>query len=219
MVKAAIITAAGSSNRMQGKGKKELHKLKGRTVLEQSVLPFVLSEQFNFIVVTYPEGKKDELEKALHHINFPIFYVQGGKTRQESVHNALLALEKNNTDIVLIHDGARPHINEELILRVLKKTIDHGNGTPVVPSTNAMKVLNAFGDIESHLVRNQTVSAQTPQGFSFKEILEAHNKAKEDNGLFIDDSEIWSVYVGPAHTVEGDPDNIKITYPRDLNVK
>ena len=219
MIKAAIITAAGSSNRMQGKGKKELHRLKGRTVLEKSVLPFVLSEEFNFIVVTYPAGKQEELKKALHHINFPICYVQGGKTRQESVHKALLELKKDNADVVLIHDGARPHITEDLIMRVLNKTIEKGNGTPVVPSTSAMKVLNPMGDIESHLLRNRTFSAQTPQGFSFKEILEAHDKADEDRGEYIDDSEIWSVYVGPAHTVEGDPDNIKITYPKDLGAQ
>ncbi len=216
MIKAAIITAAGLSSRMQGKGKKELHRLKGRTVLEQSVLPFVLSEEFNFIVVTYPAGKEEDLRKALHHINFPIFYVEGGQTRQESVRNSLLELEKNNTDIVLIHDGARPHISEALIQRVLKKTIEQGNGTPVVPSTSAMKLLSPSGDIESHLTRNRTFSAQTPQGFSFPEILDAHNRADEDKGSYIDDSEIWSVYVGPAHTVEGDPDNIKITYPGDL---
>ena len=216
MIKAAVITAAGLSSRMQGKGKKELYRLKGRTVLEQSVLPFVLSEEFNFIVVTYPAGKEEDLKKALHHINFPIFYVQGGKTRQESVRNALLELDKNNTDIVLIHDGARPHISETLIMRVLQRTVEQGNGTPVVPSTSAMKLLSPEGDIESHLKRDRTFSAQTPQGFSFREILDAHNKANEDKGSYIDDSEIWSVYVGPAHTVEGDPENIKITYPGDL---
>ena len=219
MIKSAIITAAGSSNRMKGRGKKEFSLLRGRTVLERAVLPFVLSEEFNFIVVTFPEGKEDEMKKALHHINFPIFYVQGGSTRQESVRNALLELEKMKTDVVLIHDGARPHLSEELILRVLKGTISKGNSTPVVPSVSAMKILNATGDIESHLLRNQTVSAQTPQGFSFPEILEAHNKALDNESGFIDDSELWSVYIGPAHTVEGDPLNIKITYPQDLGHK
>ena len=219
MIKAAIITAAGSSNRMQGKGKKEFKVLKGRTVLEQAVLPFVLSEEFNFIVVTYPEGKEEEMKEVLHHINFPIFYVQGGATRQESVRNALLELEKKHTDVVLIHDGARPHITEALIERVLQNTIAKGNSTPVVPSVSAMKVLTPLGDIESHLIRSLTVSAQTPQGFSFQEILEAHNKAMEKKGTYIDDSEIWSEYIGPAHTVEGDPRNIKITYPQDLEQK
>ena len=85
MIKTAIITAAGSSNRMKGKGKKELKIVKGRTVLERAVLPFVLSEQFDHICVTYPEGRKEEMEKALHRINFPISYVQGGETRQASV--------------------------------------------------------------------------------------------------------------------------------------
>ena len=216
MIKSAIITAAGSSNRMKSRGKKEFSLLKGRTVLERAVLPFVLSEEFNFIVVTYPEGKEEEMKKALHHINYPILYVKGGSTRQESVRNALMELEKVKTDVVLIHDGARPHISEELILRVLKETINKGNSTPVIPSVSAMKVLNAMGDIESHMIRSQTVSAQTPQGFSFPEILEAHNKALLDAAGFIDDSEIWSVYIGPAHTVQGDPLNIKITYPQDL---
>lgn len=219
MIKSAIITAAGSSNRMKGRGKKEFSMLKGRTVLERAVLPFVLSEEFNFIVVTFPEGKEDEMKKALHHINFPILYVQGGNSRQESVYNALLKLNKVQTDVVLIHDGARPHLSEDLIMRVLSETIKRGNSTPVVPSTSAMKILTEAGDIQSHLVRAQTVSAQTPQGFSFPDILQAHNRALNDESSFIDDSEIWSVYVGAAHTVEGDPQNIKITYPQDLDQK
>ena len=216
MTKSAIITAAGSSNRMKGKGKKELKSIKGRTVLERAVLPFVLSEEFDSIIVTYPEGKVEELKKALHRINYPIRFIPGGETRQASVFNALEDLKKTGCDLVLIHDGARPHISEELIQRVLHGTVERGNSTPVTPSISAMKVLNTMGDIEQHLVRNTTVSAQTPQGFSFPEIMEAHEKARKDENIFIDDSEIWSVYIGPAHTVEGDPENIKITYPGDL---
>lgn len=216
MIKAAIITAAGSSARMKGGGKKELKNIKGRTVLERAVLPFVLSEEFDHICVTYPEGKKEEMEKALQRINFPISFVQGGDSRQDSVYRALLELKESRSDLVLIHDGARPHISEKLIERVLEGTIKRGNSTPVTPSVSAMKVLSPLGDIEQHLVRSSTVSAQTPQGFSYPEILEAHEKARQDENVYIDDSEIWSVYIGPSHTVEGDPDNIKITYPRDL---
>jgi len=216
MIKTAIITAAGSSNRMKGKGKKELKVVKGRTVLERAVLPFVLSEQFDHIFVTYPEGRMEEMEKALHRINFPISYVQGGETRQASVYQALVKIKDTNSDLVLIHDGARPFISEELIKRVLEGTIERGNSTPVTPSTSAMKILNPLGDIEVHLVRNMTVSAQTPQGFSYPEILEAHEKARDDENAYVDDSEIWSQYIGPSHTVEGDPENIKITYPGDL---
>jgi 2-C-methyl-D-erythritol 4-phosphate cytidylyltransferase len=219
MIKAVIITAAGSSSRMKGKGKKELKVLKGRTVLERAVLPFVLSEQFDHICVTYPVGNKEEMEKALKRINFPISYVQGGDSRQASVYNALITLRETNSDLVLIHDGARPHISEELIERVLTGTIERGNSTPVIPSVSAMKILNSHGDIEQHLVRKSTVSAQTPQGFSFQEILEAHEKANADEDSYIDDSEIWSRYIGPAHTVKGDPENIKITYPGDLKGK
>ena len=219
MKKAAIITAAGSSSRMKGKGKKEFKVIKGRTVLERAVLPFVISEEFEHICVTYPEGKKEDMEKALHRINFPISFVQGGPTRQASVFNALKKLKETDSDLVLIHDGARPHISEDLISRVLKGTIDRGNSTPVTPSISAMKVLSPLGDIEQHLIRNKTVSAQTPQGFSFPELLEAHEKADADVNEYIDDSEIWSVYIGPSHTVEGDPENIKITYPGDLKKK
>jgi 2-C-methyl-D-erythritol 4-phosphate cytidylyltransferase len=216
MIKTAIITAAGSSNRMKGKGKKELKVLKGRTILERAVLPFVLSEQFDHIFVTYPEGRKEEMEKALHRINFPISYIQGGESRQSSVYNALVNLKETQSDLVLIHDGARPNISEDLITRVLNGTINRGNSTPVTPSTSAMKILNTLGDIETHLIRSITVSAQTPQGFSYPEILEAHEKAKNDKNTYVDDSEIWSKYIGPSHTVEGDPENIKITYPEDF---
>lgn len=216
MIRAAVITAAGSSARMKGGGKKEFSLLKGRTVLERAVLPFVLSEEFQVLAVTFPAGREEEMKKALKHINFPILYVQGGATRQESVRHALEVLDAHRPDLVLIHDGARPFVTEELIRRVSEETIRRGNATPVVPSVSAMKVLNPLGDIEYHLPREQTVGAQTPQGFSFPEILEAHGQARNDGRAYVDDSEIWSVYIGPAHTVPGETQNTKITYPGDL---
>ncbi len=214
--KAVIITAAGSSSRMQGTGKKELKLLGGRTILERAVLPFVLSEHFDSIYVTHPRDGLEEMKRALTRINFPISFVQGGSSRQASVYNALKAVENDGSDLVLIHDGARPHVSEALIARVLAGTIQRGNSTPVTPSVSAMKILNDQGDIGYHLLRENTVNAQTPQGFSFPEILEAHEKAIEEKTRCIDDSEIWSLYIGPAHTVPGDPENIKITYPGDL---
>ncbi len=214
--KAVIITAAGSSRRMQGTGKKELKVLEGRTVLERAVLPFVLSENFDKIYVTYPRDGLEEMSRALARINFPICFVQGGSSRQASVYNALKAMKEDGNDVVLIHDGARPHVSEKLIQRVLEGTINRGNSTPVTPSVSAMKVLDNQGDIDFHLLRENTVHAQTPQGFAFPEILEAHEKAIEEKTQCIDDSELWSLYIGPAHTVPGDPENIKITYPGDL---
>lgn len=214
--KAALITAAGSSRRMQGGGKKELRLLEGRTVLERAVLPFVLCENFDTIYVTHPPGGLEEVRRALGRVNFPFRFVEGGASRQLSVLNALRAMRDEGCDVVLIHDGARPYVSEELIGRVLEAAVQRGNCTPVIPSVSAMKVLNDAGDIEFHLLRENTVGAQTPQGFAFPEILEAHERALEEGAVCIDDSEVWSLYMGPAHTVSGEPENIKITYPGDL---
>ena len=215
---AVIITAAGSSRRMGTGGKKEFLKLDGQSVLMMSIKPFIESKLFLLHVIVLPKEEIEKGQKLLRNLSkdSKFLYITGGATRQESVYNGLQALEKENPDIVLIHDGARPWITDTVIRKVYQKTVETGAAIPVVPSVNAMKTINPQSIIVSNLKREFTVAAQTPQGFSFTKILTSHKTASTDGLEYIDDAEIYGKYAGDVETVPGDTANRKITYLSDL---
>ncbi len=222
---ALIITAAGSSSRMGEGEKKEYRPLNGKPVLIQTLLPFIQTGLFSQVVITIPSGHKDRVKKLLtqlpqeqHQWIEKIILIEGGASRQESVYEGLKACSSSTPRFVLIHDGARPWTSAMLIRRVLFDTEEHGASIPIVPSTDAMKQINPAGYIEAHLPRQQTVCAQTPQGFSFNSILSAHREAEGQRSDFLDDAEVYAHFIGEVHTVEGERENIKITYPGDFSI-
>lgn len=226
MSSAAIITAAGSGKRMGLETNKVLLPLIDKTgdpelrgtVIEKAIQPFISLNNFNKIIITHSPADKKRLQSALRDIPVPIVYVEGGSTRQKSVCNGLKELKQDEPDTVLIHDAARPWISESLVQLVLATSEALGSAVPVIPSVNAMKLIDDEGRISDHLKREKTVSAQTPQGFHYKKILQAHIQAEKDGYEAIDDTELWDRYMGKVSTVPGDPANIKITYREDLEI-
>ncbi|MFW5711556.1 MAG: 2-C-methyl-D-erythritol 4-phosphate cytidylyltransferase [Spirochaetota bacterium] len=221
---ALIITAAGSSRRMGAGEKKEYRSLNGRPVLVQTLLPFLQSGLFSQVVITIPPGHGERVESLLqqlpqefHNWIEKIILIEGGASRQASVFAGLEACSCNPR-FVLIHDGARPRTSAMLIRRVLFDTEENGASIPVVASTDAMKQITSDGFIQAHLPRQATVCAQTPQGFAFQEILSAHRQAENERDDFIDDAEVYARYIGRVHTVEGEKENLKLTYPDDFHI-
>ncbi len=212
---------------MGGGEKKEYRRLEGKPVILRCILAFLESADFAQIVVTIPppdqeRGHRRRMEKILAPLgeSFPaalkkIRFVEGGETRQESVRSGLSAFTET-IDYVLIHDAARPWVSGELIERVMADCLLKGAVIPVIPITDALKKIDEEGFIDEHLERSLTLGAQTPQAFSYRAILDAHRRAAGDGRTYIDDSEIYSRYAGPVHTVPGEPANIKITFQRDL---
>ena len=145
-------------------------------------------------------------------------YVQGGYTRQKSVLNALEHINKAavQPDYVLIHDGARPFITDNLIYFVIQGVKEFEAAAPGIKPVDTIKEINESGFIVKHLERSLLTAIQTPQGFVFKKLFAAHKKAASDGHDYTDDSEIWGKYVGQVKLITGDPKNIKITYPGDL---
>jgi 2-C-methyl-D-erythritol 4-phosphate cytidylyltransferase len=225
---ALLLTAAGSSSRFLASSaqrqKKEYADIAGVPVLLHALEPFLRISTVRNIVITCPAGDEEVVTHLLQdwplapllENRFP-FLVSGGSSRQASVLAGLEALEGSGAAIVLIHDGARPWITKEVIERVMHGVEEHGAAIPVAPSTSAMKMVDESGKILRHLPRSQTVEAQTPQGFRFPEILTAHRKVFGDGKLYIDDAEVYDKVIGPVFTVDGDPNNRKITYRSDLS--
>ena len=247
---AAVICAAGSSKRMGGKKKEYLplpspeNKSQAAksplTVLGAAVSAFASCLQIGPIVITVPPGEEKEAAACLPpdicseklfgcEGSERIRFVPGGKTRRSSVHKALILLKSYHPSLVLIHDGARPWIKQDLIEKVIEAAIKHSAVIPALPLIETPKELCStevgpdFSDtklIKRHLRREDLCTAQTPQGFAFKEILAAHEKAREkeekENFEYTDDAEVWGEFVGQVAVIKGDPANRKITFPEDL---
>lgn len=153
-----------------------------------------------------------------------LLFVEGGQSRQASVCKALQALAENQDpeaeyqepEIVLIHDGARPFVTEDIILQVVAATQNEGAAACGIPPVDTQKEIDSQGFIVRHLNRDSLVAIQTPQGFHFKPLLQAHLMAAQDNYETTDDTAIWGTYVGPVKITPGSVDNKKITFPRDL---
>lgn len=216
---AVIITAAGSSSRMGGKIKKELLPLGKGTVLSACVKAF-LDISCKNIIITIPADGRQQALQGLESLNQTanIEFVHGGSTRQKSVYNALEYLSKKTQqpDLVLIHDGARPFVSKKLILDVIDAASKYEASVPGITPTDTIKSIDKDGFIESHLVRSSLTAVQTPQGFSFTKLWQAHKQAAADKKEYTDDSEIWSYLYGKVKVVPGDVKNFKITYPGDL---
>lgn len=215
---AAIVTAAGVSGRMGGSGKKEYRMLSGIPVLVRSILPFLHAGCRVPIIVVVPQGDIPRASALLDGRLPPdsVRFVEGGPTRQESVFHALSELSKDPPSLVLIHDGARPWVTEELILGVEEAAGRDGACIPVTRPTEAVKRVDGSGTITESIPRESLAMAQTPQGFRFAEIYAAHEKALRDGRHGADDAELYAAYEGVVSTIPGDAANRKITFAHDL---
>jgi 2-C-methyl-D-erythritol 4-phosphate cytidylyltransferase len=212
--------------------KKEFQKLKnspdGFTVLGSCVHAFAQVPSVETIVIAIPENTETVARNALPsgylETQKPeILFVTGGEDRRASVFNALCALADYNPCYVLIHDGARPWVSVALIENIIDSVKKYGAVIPLVPLTDTPKECDAPfpGEreifVKTHLKRSNTGTAQTPQGFKYPEILQAHEKAASaENAEFTDDAEIWGKFCGsPVAVIPGEQENRKITFPGD----
>ncbi len=222
-----VICAAGSSTRMGGSTKKEYLPLNNGTVLSEAVKKFLDSANVEILAITIPADGKKKAQEALFSdksieqklLETKLIFVEGGSTRQKSVFNALkkIADLKPNSDLVLIHDGARPFVTEKIIQDTLFATRECGAAVPGTTPVDTQKTMDKDGFIKEHLLRSQMTAVQTPQGFRLKELLKAHELAEKDEKEYTDDTEIWGKYCGPVKVVQGDSCNKKITFAGDYN--
>ena len=148
-----------------------------------------------------------------------IVAIHGGATRQESTRLALLALRDDAPSMVLIHDAVRPFVDAALIDRTIDAIDSRQGALPAMQVADTLKRMNGEGDVGETVPRAGLHAAQTPQGFPFWPILAAHEKAhqlgKQD---FTDDAAVAEWAKIPVRIVMGSPDNMKLTWARDMVV-
>jgi 2-C-methyl-D-erythritol 4-phosphate cytidylyltransferase len=211
-----IIAAGGSGSRMNSAIKKQYMKIGGVPILIRSVLPFIRLERFSQIVAVVPEQDFLQVRELFRMYDvLSVRLAEGGQNRQDSVYNGLLALA-DDTDLVLIHDGARPMVSEKVIERVLEGALSYGACCPAVPLKDTIKVASPEGWVKNTLDRNSLWAVQTPQAFDYRRILEAHKHASENGILTTDDCGLMEQCGHKIKIVEGDYANIKITTTEDI---
>lgn len=218
---AAVIVAGGSGKRMGTAIKKQFIKLRDKEVLAYTIEAFNKLEEISEIIVVTGEEDIKKVEKEIiqaYRLNKVSKVVAGGKERQDSVHNGLMAVA-DEMEYVMIHDGARPFISEEVLRRAIDKTIECKATIVAVPVKDTIKMINPETQIvETTPSREMLWSVQTPQSFD-KELLKAAYKEANEKGLQVtDDSMIVEAYGKQVAVVLGEYTNIKITTPEDLVV-
>ena len=212
----AIVLAGGRGKRMNYHKSKQFIEIKGKPVLVYTLEKFIYNKSIDEVILVLPEDEVDYCKKeVLQRYSLKVDrIVIGGKERQDSVFNALEAMEK--ADIVLIHDGARPFINEKIIEEGIKYANIYGAAAPGVTPKDTIKVKNEDNISVDTPDRNMLVAVQTPQCFKYDEIYQCHRKIKEENAIVTDDTSVVERCGHKVYLYEGDYTNIKITTPEDL---
>lgn len=216
----ALIFAGGTGVRMNTSSKpKQFLELHGKPIIIYTLEHFEFHEQVDNIVVVCLESWMHELQYQINRYGLKKVtqIVPGGGTGHDSIYNGLLAMKEtaSEDDIVLIHDGVRPLITEQLITENIVAVREFGTAITVEPARESVihSVDGVNVDVEPD--RSQIYIAKAPQSFRYGEILKLYEQAHEDDKRTIDSSHLLSIYDVPMHMVRSTKNNIKITEPAD----
>ena len=212
----AIIVAAGNSSRM-GTADKIFADLCGKPLFQYTLEAFIRCRIFQRIVLVL---SKDNLNRARELLSSfvkreelgRIYLIQGGRRRQDSVRIGLESLPKCKW--VAIHDGARPCVTSELIMRGVQAVELNSALIPVVPLTDTVKRVDSFGRVVDTLDRSLLYSVQTPQFFDYEDLSAVHARLSRET--FTDDSGMFEMTGRKVIIFEGSGENIKVTVPADI---
>lgn len=219
----AIIFAGGSGVRMGAGMPKQFLEINGKPIIIHTLDNFQNSP---FIDKIYISCKKDYICKLKNMLEYyritkAAKVVEGGKTGQESIYNGLkCALEENPADsIVLLHDGVRPFINEDVIEKNIEAVKKYGSAVTCTPFYETPVISEAGEIVEKMPLRKYMYTAQAPQSFRLGEIVEAHEKIRKINPDYKDIADSCNLYCNlgkEVHIIEGNRGNIKVTTPEDF---
>lgn len=215
----AIIAAGGIGKRMHIHENKLFIELLGRPVLSVTVSVFESTELIDEIVLVVPPDEMDRTMSLVKKAGFKKIknVVSGGQTRQDSVYNGLQAIS-HDSDIVLIHDGARPFVTKEMIVRAVNEIKTCSAVIVAMPVKDTIKTVGEDGFVMNTLDRELLWQVQTPQVFKKDLIIEAHERAKRLSLQATDDSRLVERLGEKVKVIRGSYENIKITTPEDIKI-
>lgn len=213
---AAVIVAAGRGTRAAGEVPKQFRRIGGTTMLNRTLSLFAGHAGISAVLpVIHPDDV--DLYRATTAQAGLMSQVFGGATRQTSVRAGLEALAARKPDIVLIHDAARPFASVALLSRAITAATQSGAAIPAIPVTDTVKTIDAQGRVDKTLDRASLRLVQTPQGFAFTPLLDAHRRAAQAGRDDFTDDAALAEWAGMKVSVfAGEPGNIKITNAEDF---
>ncbi len=212
---AAVLLAAGSGRRLAAGRPKALVPVGGRPLVAWSCALFAALPQFEELVLVVPDGAAgDEVAEAARAAGSGarLAVVPGGARRRDSVAAGLAAVR--GAEHVLVHDTARPLLSAALVGRVLAAARAQGAAVPAVAIADAL-VRGAGGRVADEVPRQALFAVQTPQGFRTELLREAHRQAPPDWDA-ADDGVLVRALGHPVALVEGEAENVKVTWAGDL---
>ncbi|MEX6588105.1 2-C-methyl-D-erythritol 4-phosphate cytidylyltransferase [Paraclostridium bifermentans] len=212
-----VIVAAGTGSRMKKDINKQFIKLKNKEIVAHTIEKFYNSENIDDIVVVIREDEEEYFNKNIKEkYGFTnIKVAHGGNERQDSVFNGIKMLKKE-CDVVLIHDGARPFVTDDIIKRSINKANEHNAIVVGVKVKDTIKVVSDNGNIVDTPNRSYLWAVQTPQVFKYVIITKAYEDAYNNNYYGTDDAMLVERIGYNVKMIEGSYNNIKITTQEDL---
>lgn len=216
MISYAVVLGGGSGQRMGAGVNKVLLPIRGVPAIVRALAPFSALCR-GAVVVARAEEVEDMKTLLLRYgmSRFVVAVVAGGDTRQASVKKGMDALPAD-AEAILVHDGARCLVTEEVIARVLGGVEKNGNAVAAVPVTDTIKRAQPDGAVLETLERAELYAMQTPQGFLAADLFAAHEKAAREDYLGTDDAALVEYLGKPVYLTEGSRENLKLTTPVDL---
>jgi len=211
--KYAIIVAGGTGTRANTPVPKQFMKLDGKPVVMHTITKFAEAGTPVEIILVLNKDLIPQWQELCkeHNFNTEVKIVEGGENRFESVKKGLALIEEEG--IVAIHDAARPLVSAKTIVTAFKAAEMYGNAVPAIPLSDSIRQIDSTKSIA--LDRTRYCIIQTPQCFVASILKKAYSTA-EYKIHFTDDASVVESSGERIHLVDGNPDNIKITTPRDF---
>lgn len=212
-----LIPAAGMGKRMGSNRNKLLLKLRSQPIISWTLKAAAAAPQITWIGIISQPTDREDLQTIIADLQLtkPVELIEGGKTRQESVYNGMLALP-DAAEQVLIHDGARCLALPDLFDKCAVAVRQYSGLIAAVPVKDTIKVVDEAGIIQSTPDRRQLWAAQTPQGFDVKLLKHCHSLGREQGWEVTDDAALLEKCGYKVHIVDGEETNLKVTTPVDL---
>ena len=212
--KFALIVAGGSGNRMKNTVPKQFIPINNKPILMHTLEVFHRYDPDMEIILVLPKNQVKTWDEICRTNSFSVKHTIafGGETRFHSVKNGLSKI--NNPGVVFIHDGVRPLVSPQTLSNCYQTASEKGNALPVVPATESIRFID--GTKSKAVDRAKHFLVQTPQTFSVDQIKKAY--LQEFSEFFTDDASVLEKAGGHINTVEGNIENIKITFPHDLQI-
>ena len=211
MTLVVIVPAAGTGSRFGSGIPKQFQQLAGKPLVQHVIERFLLDPTVDRVIVPVSEKLLASVKNSER-----VAFVAGGETRQQSVIRGLA--EAEDADLIAVHDAARPLFSTAIFHAVVAAATELGAALPVIPVSDTIHVMNADATIAQTLDRSILGAAQTPQCFRAEILRDILDRANREGIEGTDEAGLAVRYGYPVKGVPGDPRNLKITVPEDLEI-